>query len=58
MNWADMSWVPALLWLFGAAILVCCLIVLWPSRRDLRISNAELNAHRITPKFTVGSDVK
>lgn len=31
-----MSWAPALLWLFGALILVCCAIVLWwptPKRR-------------------------
>jgi cytochrome c-type biogenesis protein CcmH/NrfF len=53
------SWAPALLWLFGVAILLCCAIVLWPRpRRGLRISNEELNAHRITPRFTVGSDAK
>lgn len=30
----------------------------WHNKRFLRIPNEVLNAHRITPRFTVGSDAK
>lgn len=47
------------------ALLVTCVIAyaicafsVWHRKRYLRIPYNTLNAHRITPRFTVGSDVK
>lgn len=53
-----MSWAPALIVAGIVLVLVCALVVFWPRKRPLRIDNRELNAHRITPKFSVGSDAK
>lgn len=52
------GWAPALIATGIIVVLVCALIVFWPRNTHLRISNHEINAHRITPKFTVGSDTK
>lgn len=35
-----------------------CAFAKWHQKRFLRIPNREINAHRITLRFTVGSDAK
>jgi hypothetical protein len=63
--WGDLPWsVAAAYWVAGLLIVggLAALLVGWVKavRRDVGrfIRDAEANAHRITPKFTVGSDAK
>lgn len=55
------GWQWALCWL-GIAYVVASVAVTafvkWHKKRYLRIPYSRLNAHRITPRFTVGSDAK
>lgn len=50
---------------FGLALLVTCAIgyglcalAKWHQKRYLRVPNSVINAHRITPRFNVGSALK
>lgn len=53
-----MSWQLALIFLcLGILALVCLVVAIHDSKPDL-IKDSELNAHRVTPKFNVGSDAK
>lgn len=53
-----MSWQVALLLLCLALLgVVCVVLAVHDHDRDV-IKNSELNAHRITPRFNVGSDAK
>jgi hypothetical protein len=58
---SGMGWEWALCFL-GIGYVVISIAVIafakWHKNRYLRIPNAELNEHRITLKFTVGSDAK
>jgi len=58
---SGLGWEWALCFL-GIAYAVISIAVIvfakWHKNRYLRIPNAQLNAHRITLKFTVGSDAK
>jgi len=55
-----MSWQAALLLLCLLILAVDCLvgnIQEWRKNKDV-IKDSELNAHRVTPRFNVGSDAK
>jgi hypothetical protein len=57
----NLSWEWALCFLGIAYVIVSIAVIAfakWHKNRYLRIPNAELNEHRITPKFSVGSDCK
>lgn len=56
-----MSWefgLALMLSLFAAGSFAICRFARWHKRRFLRIPNSTINAHRITPRFNVGADVK
>ena len=53
-----MSWQVALLLVCLGVLCVVCLVLALRDDHAVVIKNSELNAHRITPKFNVGSDVK
>ena len=57
----DLSWQWGLCWLGIAYVVVSILfraIAKWHSKRYLRIPYSRLNEFRVTPRFTVGGDVK
>jgi hypothetical protein len=53
-----MSWQIALIFLFLGILALVGVVFAIRDDRDTVIKNSELNAHRITPKFNVGSDAK
>jgi hypothetical protein len=50
----DLHWAPALAWAAALLIAICAAMVVWPRRRDLFVSNADLNAHRVTVAVPLG----
>lgn len=55
------GWQAPLAWtlsVFAVLAFALCRFAKWHKARFLRIPNSEINAHKITPRFSVGSDVK
>jgi hypothetical protein len=54
----DMSWAPALILCGIVFIAIAWAYCYVASRSDKFISNRDINEHKITPRFDVGSDIK